>query len=352
MALRTATFSVNTTHSAAPSPIPTSVSESTKAGGNTMRGAGSDDAGSRAPSSFSMRVRESSGQTGEAGVAGSSAKPKATPLSRTSSTHVAPSNRRDVVSSLRNPKSQQGPDWNIPNHEVQTEPQPGIKPAASGTQHSEQAAASPSAKSDSSSSSSSSESESREQKSKSQTFKRRPRFSSTKAPAQQFEDGEDDDGDDEESPAFLPFSNPVPPPDAHDPSATLRIHAPSKSTQHQAPTNEPIKYQRSQTTHSSASSGSSAAAAGTQVDGGQSQRPLGPLSPRRAAELAALSPRRRALAKEGSDGTPSMGSSFSDLDDASVTQSALEEALLSNMQHGGVASRMSTISQALRSRYL
>lgn len=37
--------------------------------------------------------------------------------------------------------------------------------------------------------------------------------------------------------------------------------------------------------------------------------------------------------------------------DASVTQSALEEALLSNMQHGGMASRMSTISQALRSRY-
>jgi hypothetical protein len=47
-----------------------------------------------------------------------------------------------------------------------------------------------------------------------------------------------------------------------------------------------------------------------------------------------------------------MGSSFSDLDDASVTQSALEEALANEMQHGGVASRMSTISQALRSRYL
>jgi hypothetical protein len=85
-------------------------------------------------------------------------------------------------------------------------------------------------------------------------------------------------------------------------------------------------------------------------------RPTIPISPRRAAELAAagLSPLRRpGSAREGSDGTPSMGSSFSDLDDASVTQSALEEALLSNMQHGrngGVASRMSTISQALRSR--
>jgi hypothetical protein len=50
-----------------------------------------------------------------------------------------------------------------------------------------------------------------------------------------------------------------------------------------------------------------------------------------------------------------MGSSFSDLDDASVTQSALEEALASNMQlanQNGMASRVSTISQALRSRYL
>ena len=81
-----------------------------------------------------------------------------------------------------------------------------------------------------------------------------------------------------------------------------------------------------------------------------------PLSPQRAAELAAagLSPLRRlGNGREGSDGSPSMGSSFSDLDDASVTQSALEEALLSNMQHGrngSVASRMSTISQALRSR--
>lgn len=50
-----------------------------------------------------------------------------------------------------------------------------------------------------------------------------------------------------------------------------------------------------------------------------------------------------------------MGSSFSDLDDASVTQSALEEALLSNMGNNGgnasMASRVSGISQALRSRY-
>lgn len=38
--------------------------------------------------------------------------------------------------------------------------------------------------------------------------------------------------------------------------------------------------------------------------------------------------------------------------DASVTQSALEEALASKMNAGSMASRMSSISHALRSRYL
>lgn len=78
--------------------------------------------------------------------------------------------------------------------------------------------------------------------------------------------------------------------------------------------------------------------------------------------------------REGdSEGTPSMGSSFSDLDgrllvsdrkqegqrailtsntDASVTRSALEDALLSNMQgNASLASRVSGIGNAFRSRY-
>lgn len=80
-----------------------------------------------------------------------------------------------------------------------------------------------------------------------------------------------------------------------------------------------------------------------------------PLSPTHRALLQS-SPRRHT--GPGSDTSPSMGSSFSDLDDASVTQSALEEALLSGMGNttmtmpgGGVAGRVSGISQALRSRY-
>ena len=38
--------------------------------------------------------------------------------------------------------------------------------------------------------------------------------------------------------------------------------------------------------------------------------------------------------------------------DASVTQSAMEEALASKMQDGTIGSRMSTLGQAIRSRYL
>ncbi|KAA8628104.1 hypothetical protein SMACR_05468 [Sordaria macrospora] len=71
-------------------------------------------------------------------------------------------------------------------------------------------------------------------------------------------------------------------------------------------------------------------------------RPPGPLSPRRMDMLS----------REGSEGAPSMGSSFSDLDDASVTQSALEEALASRMQDGTIGSRMSMIGHTIRSKYL
>ncbi|OAG10431.1 uncharacterized protein CC84DRAFT_484173 [Paraphaeosphaeria sporulosa] len=74
-----------------------------------------------------------------------------------------------------------------------------------------------------------------------------------------------------------------------------------------------------------------------------------PSSGNHRAVMVQLSPRRLGTRsrKDGSEGTPSMGSSFSDIDDTSISQSALEEALLSNIQHG----RMSTLSQ-LRSRYL
>ncbi|RPB04096.1 hypothetical protein L873DRAFT_1667225 [Choiromyces venosus 120613-1] len=63
------------------------------------------------------------------------------------------------------------------------------------------------------------------------------------------------------------------------------------------------------------------------------------------------SPRKFPVTDSAGPSSPSMGSSFSDLSDASVTQSAMEDAYLSTMQAGGMGSRMSSLSQAVRSRY-
>ncbi|EFE33918.1 multidomain presynaptic cytomatrix related protein [Trichophyton benhamiae CBS 112371] len=166
---------------------------------------------------------------------------------------------------------------------------------------------------------------------------------------------DEEEQDEEDSPAFLPLES---------------IHETGKTTSHSDPAAtlrempQQLKHQGRQVSggvtplaktkqdlpESSTTSSSSGMATGSPANEPSTSRrptgPLGPLSPRRTAELSGRSPHGR-----GSEGTPSMGSSFSDLDDASVSQSALEEALLSNMR-SGVTSRMSTISQALRSRYL
>lgn len=190
------------------------------------------------------------------------------------------------------------------------------------------------------------------------------------------------DEDEEDSPAFLPLTTHHKSSiqeAGHDPSATLRQEPELPGHPHAGSADTTIPLIKTSATEFSASSGSSEPASSAASN--ERPRPTGhPINPdrRRTAELARLSPRRRAAGREGSDGTPSMGSSFSDLDgapfpqqmniiyscvcrfanyyiqpaDASLTQSALEEALLSTMQRGGVASRMSTISQALKSRYL
>jgi hypothetical protein len=225
-------------------------------------------------------------------------------------------------------------------------------------------------------------------------------------------ENDDDDDDDDDSPSFLPFAAPTshnntetarnrPSSSSHtDPSATLRGGLNIQQTQPPRPgvyrrgTSErvsspiavepptPVQQTRpstgdltsstsslsSATQPSDAPTGTTAAAALARPrptdqarSGGprlaSTNHPLSP--PHRALLGSASSPRR--LPGPGSDTSPSMGSSFSDLDDASVTQSALEEALLSGMGNttmtmpgapsGGVAGRVSGISQALRSRY-
>ncbi|PIG82378.1 autophagy-related protein 29 [Aspergillus arachidicola] len=165
----------------------------------------------------------------------------------------------------------------------------------------------------------------------------------------------DDEEDEDESPAFLPLSRAQPEttrdPSGQDLNATLRLQDEDQAGARRR-TSEQSPIPRASITTESPTSSVSSGAPVTVPRRGVNSIPS-PLSASRRGELAHHSPRRlNNSGRDASDGTPSMGSSYSDLDDASVTQSALEEALLSNMQHGGMASRMSTISQALRSRYL
>ncbi|KAK5143737.1 hypothetical protein LTR04_001783, partial [Oleoguttula sp. CCFEE 6159] len=138
----------------------------------------------------------------------------------------------------------------------------------------------------------------------SQTFRRPPRFNNaSKSPLGILSDGDDDD----DAANFLPFAN-LPKQTVQDSSATLRTDskANDKQSAHRPHPSKAPLVRNQQRVESSASSASS-------NPQGQRQRPPGALSPHHRAELAKLSPRHR---KEGSDGTPSMGSSFSDLDGA------------------------------------
>ncbi|ENH69738.1 Autophagy-related protein 29 [Fusarium oxysporum f. sp. cubense race 1] len=179
----------------------------------------------------------------------------------------------------------------------------------------------------------------------SRIIRRPPRF-------QQPDGGQyEDDDDDESEPAFQPYTSPSNQTSAQDLGSTLRGDGRSSGKRHHRPHGKSAIHQ----SHTSDSSASSAAMVQKpdKSDKTTEQRTPGPLSPRRTAELAGRSPgnQSKGYSREGSDGTPSMGSSYSDLDvlDASVTQSALEEALASHMNRGA-GSRFS-ISQAFRSRY-
>lgn len=278
---------------------------------------------------------------------------------------------------------------------------------------SEKAAAPPSAVASSSSgSSSSSESETAlHPMVRSRAFARRPRYSSGKPPAPSHPLSDADEDDDEDSPPFLPFSaNPatntlIPPasPVSREHQTSGSNNKPSQFTQrlasHRLAPSSPIaaainvstvpastlpasssrRQQQQQlrqalTTQQPQSSSSSSHSQSplpqqqhqrANTGANNQKRSAATSSPRsrRAAELTNEGGNReqRGVATSSSLSPSTVGSSFSDLDDdeytASVTRSALEEALANEMTHGGgsgggVASRMSTISQALRSRYL
>ena len=328
---------VNRPSSIGNSPTPGSISNSAVAGGQAMTRATS--CGSRVPSSLSNRPKERPVSRAEGRTVEMQRPTRTQQMSSNSSTSTVFQVRKPSPSTLpRSPREIQSSF----THTTRTHERSRRPVEASPKQQSNSLARSitPSLKAEASSTSSSSDSDNLGSVSQSRVFTRRPRYPAPKAPMRPLSDA---DKEDEDSPPFLPFSDTkaIEPLPSSDPSATLRIPRETASS-HRTAVSSTSKAEQPphQNFHSSSSSA-------------QSQPQLRKVRPAQAqTPLSTLSPRQRRIAKEGSEGTPSMGSSFSDLDDASVTQSALEEALANEMTHGGVASRMSTISQALRSRYL
>ncbi|KIV99506.1 uncharacterized protein PV09_08811 [Verruconis gallopava] len=334
----------------APTPILGPASQQTApTGGVPMKRLGSGGA-SRAPSAMSVQSRDSP----VAGVdTGSSGVPQMRPgLSRTPSSATVTQSRPFLP-----PASPRQPVQRSFRTSAAAKRIKAIVPQSTDEQLSPHDPVSPPPASDSSSKSSS-DSDSPPTR-QSQLFRRPPAFQrQKKTQLSNVDDVGEESGDD--SPTFLPFAakaDSVQP--KEDPSATLRDMTPphlksqpsaSKGQAARAPilkSREKGK-QAMGKIESSASSASSAAAPPSSADVNDPRRPDA-ITPRHRAELARLSPRRQASMRDGSDGTPSMGSSFSDLDDTSITQSALEEALASNLRHGG-ASRLSSISHAFGSR--
>ncbi|APA15790.1 hypothetical protein SS1G_09359 [Sclerotinia sclerotiorum 1980 UF-70] len=296
--------------SLAPSPVPGSTSETT--GGEGMKRTGSGGGGPRIQSSLSNRKETSLSKT-DGSVPDTPNRAMAPRVSRTSSRDTT------IQSRTFSPTSPRPSHATIERRALS--PKPRSRPASMAIDH-------PTRNSPQQAQLSSPEDSSDDDAFQFQSRLLYRRFPSSKKKTQ-------GPSSDDDEPAFLRTS--------HDPSATLRGDPRNISRRTPVLTKKPIPIE-SQTSDSSTSSTAQIVnKRHDAVSGGGRRPPSGPLSPRRTAELQS----------ERSDGgTPSMGSSFSDLDDASVTQSALEEALASNMQAGGMASRMSTISQALRSRYL
>ncbi|KAF2176182.1 hypothetical protein K469DRAFT_35392 [Zopfia rhizophila CBS 207.26] len=331
----------------------------TAVGGVPMRRAGSGGSGaSRTPSSLSVRPRDSPIPRGDTSTPAPS-------LSRTPSTNtITQSRAHPQATSVRNPL-QHSVRAALINPRRLSQAPPVSPPKDSRAPALDLDSPDTGA---SSSSSSSSDSDTDNPVHRSQLFKRPPRFRTPKTREFLAYDDAPFGLDEEPEPSTnvtLPFANaPVATPVGHSsnmnvkresaanfhgegqgnilPSVQHHIHAENKAF---GRSSNPLPKTANEKIVDASSSIASSASDVPKT----STVAFGPLSPKHRAELAKLSPRRSGIKgkRDGSEGTPSMGSSFSDIDDASITQSALEEALLSNMQHG----RMSTLSQ-LRSRYL
>ncbi|KAK6856823.1 hypothetical protein PG990_011341 [Apiospora arundinis] len=320
--------------SAAPSPVPGADPPMT-AGDSAQQMGSAALSRPRAPSSLSIR-RDSPLPRNDASVPGTPMRATPRPPStRTSSSNTAVYNARNLGGSGKGTARQLGAD-NPARKRLSSLPM-----TASIDDEPEPDPPSPGPAETSSADSSSSESS----PAQSRIIRRPPRFQSNDGPS--FADDEEDD-----EPAFLPYRKQA---DAsssgnNDLTATLKGDPATDLRNRRLPKAHHHRIHQSQTSDSSAGS----ATPGVKGSSADKTKPSGPLSPRRTMELAGRSPSGKGKGySRDSDETPSMGSSFSDLDDASVTQSALEEALASKMQDGGtIGSRMSTFSNVFRSRYL
>lgn len=143
-------------------------------------------------------------------------------------------------------------------------------------------------------------------------FRRFGKFSTQRAGLR-----DDEDDDEDETPAFLPIARDAEPTPRDRPgeglNATLRLDAERAATRRRM-ADRPGSRRTTITESSTSSISSGAPASQTQGDSGR----IGTLSPHQAGTAPRHSSRKStASGREASDGTPSMGSSFSDLDGGS-----------------------------------
>ncbi|RMZ72901.1 multidomain presynaptic cytomatrix related [Pyrenophora seminiperda CCB06] len=323
---------------AAPSPSPTGGSTLTAVGGVAMRRGGSAGSGAgRAPSALAGRSRDSPV------LRGAEITMPAPSLSRTPSTTTITQSRALAQAPTRNlsTRSNQRPTLTSRNS-GDTSRTPVIP--SFNYRHDE--TVSPEI-AESSSSSSSSLSDTDHPAHRSQLFKRPPRFQPKRMrDLATFEEGDgtqeiDDLGSHETSLPFASAARAQPSNSKYAQDTQFRAASKSEQKVFQKGTRDiqPSR-QTSMDVHSLATTETASSMTSSSGPPSAAKSPMSPVSNHRA-ELGRLgSPRHMGLRgrKEGSEGTPSMGSSFSDIDDAGISQSALEEALLSNMRNGRMIS--------------
>ncbi|EHA46208.1 hypothetical protein MGG_02790 [Pyricularia oryzae 70-15] len=342
--------------SAAPSPVPPSDLAAVTASDmrRTGSGAGAALGQARAPSSLSIRRDVQTPRSDPVSVAGSTTTAGKAPFAKQPATRTSPGGtgpgsmgpapqRKTGANTPRQPLDP--PRKRLSSLGMPTTPTAATMRTARQFRDDEDTESpGPADSSSESSSESSSPAQSR-------IIRRPPRFSAPSGGGKTG-DGQESPEDEDVEPAFLPQE--ARSEQYSDPGATLRgePHSSRRPVRSQSTKDRIGSITQSNTSDSS--TGSAALINKSPVRDERFYRT--PVSPRRTAELsgrAGSNSKGKGYSRDGSDGgTPSMGSSFSDLDDASVTQSALEEALASNMQDGTIGSRMSTIGQAFRSRYL